>query len=58
MTAHGSRKRRYVHGADASKIFVDRMIAEDDRVIGIIRMPDHKTGESIVLVEAVSSTFA
>jgi hypothetical protein len=36
---------------DVSKISVDRMVAEGERVIGIIRMPDHKTGESIVLAE-------
>jgi uncharacterized protein len=36
---------------DVSKISVDRMVAEGERVIGIIRMPDQKTGESIVLAE-------
>lgn len=36
---------------DVSKIHVDRMVAEGDRAIGIIRMPDHKTGEPIVLAE-------
>lgn len=36
---------------DVSKMIVDRYIAQDDRVIGIIRMPDLRTGEHILLAE-------
>lgn len=36
---------------DVSKMIIDRYVAQDDRVIGIIRMPDLGTGEHIVLAE-------
>lgn len=36
---------------DVSRLVVDRMVAENDRVIGIIRMPAHATGGDILLAE-------
>lgn len=36
---------------DVSKMIVDRYVSQGDRVIGIIRMPDLRTGEHILLAE-------
>jgi uncharacterized protein len=36
---------------DVSKMTVIRMVADDDRAIGIIEMPDVATGEQILLAE-------
>lgn len=36
---------------DVSKMIVDRYVSQGDRVIGIIRMPDIRTGEHILLAE-------
>jgi ketosteroid isomerase-like protein len=36
---------------DVSRMVIDRMVAEDDRVIGIIRMPELASGEDILLAE-------
>lgn len=36
---------------DVSKMVIDRYVSQGDRVIGIIRMPDLRTGEHIVLAE-------
>jgi ketosteroid isomerase-like protein len=36
---------------DVSRMHVIRMVAEDDRTIGIIEMPDLATGEQILLAE-------
>jgi ketosteroid isomerase-like protein len=36
---------------DVSKMVVDRLVADEDRVIGIVRIPDLKTGEYILLAE-------
>ena len=36
---------------DVSKMIIDRYVSQGDRVIGIIRMPDLRTGEHIVLAE-------
>jgi uncharacterized protein len=36
---------------DVSQMQVIRMVAEDDRAIGIIEMPDVATGENILLAE-------
>jgi ketosteroid isomerase-like protein len=40
-----------VQHLDVSKMVVDRMVADGDRVIGIIRMPAVATGEDILLAE-------
>jgi hypothetical protein len=36
---------------DVSKMEIDRYVSQGDRVIGIIRMPDIRTGEHILLAE-------
>ncbi|HTK61679.1 MAG TPA: nuclear transport factor 2 family protein [Pseudonocardia sp.] len=36
---------------DVSRMIVDRYVSQGDRVIGIIRMPDLRTGEHILLAE-------
>jgi ketosteroid isomerase-like protein len=36
---------------DLAKMTVDRFIAQEDHVIGIIRMPDRRTGEDVLLAE-------
>jgi ketosteroid isomerase-like protein len=36
---------------DLAAMTVDRLIAEGDRVFGVIRMPDRRTGDDILLAE-------
>ena len=36
---------------DLTQMKIDRFIAQGDRVIGIIRMPDRRTGENVLLAE-------